>query len=134
MSITERAAFLQGLLQGLEPDETTKEGKLLSAIVGVLEDMAAEVADLQEEVAELNELCDLLDEDLGALEEECYGDGCDCDDCCDDEPMYELTCPTCGESIYVDEGMLEEGEMECPKCGQELEFDLDPDDEESAEE
>lgn len=134
MNITERTAFLQGLLQGLELDETTKEGKLLSAMVGVLEDMANEIADLQAELDELNELADLLDEDLGAVEEILYEDDCDCDDCCDDEPMYELTCPTCGEVIYVDEDVLVEGEMECPKCGQELEFDLDLEDDAETEE
>ncbi len=126
MNITERTAYLQGLLEGLDLDASDKETKIISAMVDVMEDMANEIAALQEELEELNEVTDILDEDLGTVEELLFDDDCDCD-CCDDddEPMYELTCPTCGNTVYVDEGMLDEGEMECPNCGQELEFDLD---------
>ena len=34
------------------------------------------------------------------------------------------TCPACGESITIDEEMLDKGMINCPKCGEELEFDL----------
>ena len=36
-----------------------------------------------------------------------------------------MICPTCGDSILLDSGMLEEGSMACPNCGEDLEFDLD---------
>ena len=44
-----------------------------------------------------------------------------------DEVIYELTCPACGESITIDEEMLDKGMINCPKCGEELEFDLSED-------
>ena len=41
-----------------------------------------------------------------------------------DEDFYELTCPTCGEHIVIDEVQLGNGEMKCPACGEDLEFDF----------
>lgn len=139
MTVTERVAYLKGLTEGLDLDTSTKEGKLLSAIIDVLDDLAFEVSDLQEVVGELGEQIDMIDEDLDGLEEivydeEDYDDDDDDDDCdcCEDGDLYEIVCPSCGDSIYLDEDMVAEGEMECPNCGEHLEFDFDEDDEEES--
>lgn len=144
MTVTERVAYLKGLLEGLELDSSSKEGKLFSAIVDVLDDIAFEVSDLQDVIGEIGEQVDMIDEDLDVLEEIVYEDDddcdCDCDDdcdcgCCDDdEDLYEVVCPSCGDGIYLDEGMIEEGEMDCPNCGEHLEFDFDDEDEDEDEE
>ena len=42
--------------------------------------------------------------------------------------IYETTCPTCGDTIYINGAMLEEGSINCPNCDELLEFDLDEDD------
>ena len=42
----------------------------------------------------------------------------------EDEDCYATTCPTCEETIYFDESVLEDGEVICPNCGEKLEFDL----------
>ena len=57
------------------------------------------------------------------------GDHCDCgDDCdCGDCFNYEIVCPTCGDSIMVDEDILALGSIDCPNCGTHLEFDFDCD-------
>lgn len=126
MSMTESVAYLKGLAEGLELDKETKEGKLLTAIIDVLDEMAAEVSDVEETIGELDELVDTIDEDLGTLEEDFYGDEDEDDD--EDEtdgPMYEVTCPNCGDTIYLDEGTIMEGDIDCPSCGQNLEFDLE---------
>ncbi len=142
MTVTERVAYLKGLTEGLDLDTSTKEGKLLSAIIDVLDDLAFEVSDLQEVVGELGEQIDMIDEDLDGLEEIVYDeedydddddDDCDCCDCCDDGDLYEIVCPSCSDSIYLDEDMVAEGEMECPNCGEHLEFDFDEDDAEENE-
>ena len=39
-------------------------------------------------------------------------------------PMYEVTCPNCGDVVTVDESILSLGSIECPGCGKILEFDL----------
>ena len=134
MTVTERVAYVKGLAEGMELDKTSKEGKLLSAIIDVLEDMAYEVADLGDELGELEEQVDMVDDDLDTLEGIVYEDDedDDDDDCCccdDDDDLYEVVCPSCGDTIYLDEDMLEEGEMECPNCGEHLEFDVDEDEE-----
>ncbi len=141
MNITEKVAYLKGLAKGLEIDETTKEGKLLLAVIDVLEDMADSVSDLESAYEELDEVIDVLDEDLGAVEKDfycfdedddccCDDDDCDCD--CDDD-LYEVVCPNCQDAIYLDESMLEEGSIDCPNCGQLLEFDYVEDEDEPEE-
>ena len=137
MNTTERVAYIKGLAEGLDLDETTKEGKLLKAIIEVLGDMAEDAADLEDYVAELSEQVDAVDEDLSTLEEVVYEefddeDDCDCDcdcDCCGDwdEDLYDVTCPTCGEEIVIDEETLLDGGIDCPNCGEPLEFELDED-------
>lgn len=141
MNISERVAYLKGLAEGLDVNESTKEGKLLLAIVDVLDDMAESISDIEEVCEEFDELIDVIDEDLSDLEDDFYAlDDDDCDDDCDckcsreddddefydddDNDLYEVTCPNCDDTIYLDEGMLLEGDMECPNCGQKLEFDL----------
>ena len=148
MTITEKVSYLKGLAEGLELDPSVKEVKLLNAIIDVLDDIAFEISDTQEVIAELGEQVDMIDEDLDVLEEivydeedddddECDCDDCDCDDCdcdCCDGDLYEVVCPACGDSIYLDEEMVEEGEIDCPGCGEHLEFDVDEEEEEGSEE
>jgi len=129
MDVARKAAYLQGLAKGLEIDGTTKEGKLLLALVSAFGDLAEEVSDIEDAWEELDEAIDALDEDLQALEDDFYSfeefDGdkeCDCCDCDDDEELYEVTCPECGETVYLDADMLDEGSMNCPNCDNLLEF------------
>ena len=69
MELGEKMSYLQGLLDGLEIDRTTKEGKLLVQVIEVMREMSDTIDDLQSQVDELTELCDVLDEDLGEVEE-----------------------------------------------------------------
>lgn len=125
MSMNESVAYLKGLAEGLDIDTATKEGKLLTAMIDVLDEMAASITDVEEVCDELDELVDTIDEDLGSLEEDFYGADDDEDDDDFDGDLYEVTCPSCGDTLYLDEGTLLEGDMDCPNCGQKLEFDLD---------
>ena len=127
MTITEKVAYLKGLADGMKLSAETNEGKLLLAVIDTLEDMALTVSDMEDSVAELSAQVDEIDDDLGSVEEDLYGDECDCDDEDDDEDfddtLYEVECPSCGDIICLDEGMLDEGEIDCPNCGEKLEFD-----------
>ena len=126
MTVTERVAYIRGLIEGLELDEASKEARVIKAMVEVLDDLALSVEDLEDSVEDLSEQVDTIDEDLTTLEEDFYSSSDDDDD--DDEgELYEVTCPSCGEAICVDEDMLDKGEMTCPSCGEQLEFDLDLD-------
>ena len=74
MKLTEKMSYLQGLLEGLEIDKSTKEGKALVQMAEVMSEMVLYVEDLQSQVDELTELCDILDQDLGAVEDDLYED------------------------------------------------------------
>lgn len=137
MTTSEKVAYLKGLTEGLGLEEDKKETKVIKTIIDVLDDMAMALEDVEGNVDLLSEQIDAVDEDLDLLESAVYDDedDCDCgccDDDCGDEDMYEVECPSCGETIYLDESLIEEGSVQCPACGEELEFDLE--DEEGDEE
>lgn len=129
MDICEKIAYIKGLAEGLSLDESTKEGKILAAIIDLLGDITEEICDIEDGCDELMEQIDAVDEDLASLEDFIYEDdecGCGCDDCdCEDDEVYEIECPACNDTIYLDADMLAEEGMVCPNCGTELEFDFD---------
>ena len=131
MEITEKVAYLKGLAEGMELDTEKKEGKLLAAIIDVLDDIALELQDIEDEQAELSDGLDAVSDDLEDVEdvvfedwEEDDDDDYEEDELDEDEDCYATTCPTCEETIYFDESVLADGEVICPNCGEKLEFDL----------
>lgn len=135
MEITEKVAYLKGLAEGLGLDTETKEGKILSAMIDILDDMALEIEDMKDTEQELGDGLDAVSDDLEDVEDIVYGDDEDDEDEEDEEDSedcYATTCPTCNETVYFDESVLNEGEVICPNCGEKLEFDLsdleEPDD------
>ena len=133
MEITEKVAYLKGLAEGMELDTEKKEGKLLAAIIDVLDDIALEIADMKADQEELYDGLDAVSDDLEDVEDAVFGEDEDDesfddeyyeDDAEEDEDCYATTCPTCEETIYFDESVLEDGEVICPNCGEKLEFDL----------
>lgn len=137
MNTSEKVAYVKGLAEGLGYDNTSKEGKILAAILDILEDVAHDIEDLEENAWNLGEAIDQVSDDLADIEEAVYDEDYDededddddecggCCGCCDDkEPVfYEVTCPACGNTITIDEDVLDLGSIECPNCGEELEFD-----------
>ena len=131
MEITEKVAYLKGLAEGMELDTDKKEGKLLAAIIDVLDDIALELQDIEDEQAELSEGLDAVSDDLEDVEDVVFEDldeddedEYEEDELDEDEDCYATTCPTCEETIYFDESILDEGEVVCPNCGEKLEFDM----------
>ena len=134
MTLSERTAYLKGLMEGMEIDTETKEGKLFKAIIDTLDDMALTVSDVEDVVDAICDELDVIEEDLETVEEylldeEDYDEEDDDEYDFDDETIYEVKCPTCGSIINLDEDMLDAGSVECPDCGEELEFDLDDEEE-----
>lgn len=129
MTISEKISYIKGLAEGLALDTETKEGKVLAAIIDLLEDMVDEIDAIDEACAEIGEQLDAVDEDLALIEDEFYADeeDDDEDEYYDDEEVYEVECPNCNDIIYLDESMLEEEEMICPGCGTRLEFEFECD-------
>lgn len=149
MTLSEKSAYLKGLMDGLKLDTETNEGKVIAAIVDMLEEVASTVTSLEDVVDTISDELDCIEDDLDGIEEylmdedddenddyEDYDDDFDDEDDEDeydfgsDETLYEVKCPTCGEIITLDEEMLDEGSTVCPNCGEELEFDMEEADEE----
>ena len=137
MTLSERTAYLKGLMEGMKIDTETNEGKLFKAIVDTLDDMALTVSDMEDVVDAVCDELDSIEEDLDTIEEYLLDDEDDDEDYEEDdeddefdfgdETIYEVKCPSCGSVINLDEEMLEAGAIDCPDCGEELEFDVEDD-------
>ena len=154
MELSKKAAYLQGLVDGLGVDESTKEGKIIKAMSALLAEMAEALEGMDEDLSraydQINDLSDELedleadlyededdDEDEGDEDEDeddDEDDEEDADDANDDdiasEPFYEVACPNCGETVYVSEDDLDAGEANCAHCGVTFEVALEGDEEE----
>lgn len=123
MTISEKVAYLKGLAEGLDLDTTkSKEGKLISVMIGILEEIGLSIEDLEENAVALGEEIDAISDDLSDVEEIVYDE--DEEDAYDDEDFFEVECPNCGADIDIDADILEAGVVECPGCGEKFAIDL----------
>lgn len=151
MTISEKSAYLKGLMDGLKLDTETNEGKMIAAIVDLLGDMTKKVVDIEDTTIAISDELDEIEEDLDAIEDyildeddedDDYEDVYDEDEDDEDEEegeegfdfgdeettVYEVQC-ACGNIIDFDEDVLESGSIVCDKCGETLEFSFDDDEE-----
>ena len=145
MTISEKSAYLKGLMDGLSLNTEADEGKMIAAIVDLLGDMAKRITDIEETTIAISDELDEIEEDLDAIEdfildeEEDFEDEEFEDEWDEDEDIeegfdfgdeettiYEVEC-ACGEIINFDEEVLEQGSMTCPNCGELLEFSVEDD-------
>ena len=128
MEILEKVAYLKGLAEGLSLDKESKEGKLISVIIDLLDDMALEMQDLRDEQCEIEEGLDAVSDDLSDVESflyEAFDEDDEEEDGEDDEDLYGATCPNCGEDLFFNEETLDEGGVVCPGCGEQLALDTE---------
>ena len=150
MTISEQSAYLKGLMDGLNLNTESAEGKMIAAIVDLLGDVTKKLTAVEDTTIAISDELDEIEEDLDAIEdfimdedEDDYDfddedeDDYDFDDEDDfedegfdfgdeDTTIYEVEC-ACGEIIDFDEETLEKGSMTCPNCGETLEFSLEDD-------
>ena len=148
MTISEKSAYLKGLMDGMALNTESNEGKMIAAIVDLLGDLSRKVTDIEDTTIAISDELDEIEEDLDAIEDfimdedfdddeddfeddewdddEDYEEGFDFGD--EDTTIYEVQC-VCGEVINFDEETLEEGSIICPNCGETLEFDVEEDEE-----
>ena len=151
MTISEKAAYLKGLMDGLNLDTEKAEGKMIAAVVELLGDVTKKLTDVEDTTIAISDELDEIEEDLDAIEdyildveeeleeedyeedddygfddEEEFDEGFDFGD--EDSIIYEVKC-VCGNVINFDEDTLEEGSIVCDECGELLEFSLDEDEE-----
>ena len=140
MELSEKAAYLKGLIEGLGIDESTKEGKVIRAMSELLCELSAAVREMDDDLTRAYDQINELSEELEDLEADLYDvddsedddedeeDGDEDEDAAEDDgsndPYYEVACPKCGGTVYVSEGDLEAGEAICPACGVSFEVAL----------
>lgn len=155
MTISEKSAYLKGLMDGLKLDTETNEGKMIAAIVDLLGDMSKRMVDIEDTTIAISDELDEIEEDLDAIEDFIMDEDDDYDDWDDEEDyydpdddeddeeepeegfdfgdeettIYEVEC-ACGNIIDFDEEVLESGSIVCPNCGETLEFTFDDEDSE----
>ncbi|MBO5648630.1 MAG: hypothetical protein J6S76_01805, partial [Clostridia bacterium] len=60
MTLTEKVAYLKGLMEGLNINKETAEGKVLLAMADILEDLTTSVVDLEDSMADAQGYLDEL--------------------------------------------------------------------------
>ena len=123
MTISEKSAYLKGLMEGMNLNTESNEGKMIAAIVDLLGDMAKRVTDIEETTIAISDELDEIEEDLDAIEDFIMDEDDDDDEDYDDEDewdddedsdegfefgdeettIYEAECPSCGEVVDFDE-------------------------------
>ena len=150
MTISEKSAYIKGLMDGLNLDTEKAEGKLISALVELMGDVTKKLTDVEETTIAISDELDEIEEDLDAIEDyilddeddDYYDDEDDFDDYDEDDfdeegfdfgdedsTIYEVKC-ACGNVIAFDEDTLEEGSIVCDECGETLEFTFEDDEDE----
>ena len=145
-----KTAYLKGLADGLALDANTKEGKLILALIDLVDEMADTIEEMKGKMSDPEDYIEEIDEDLGDVEEvlldeyydedededECDGD---CDNCCldcdlededdefDEEDYFEVICPACGDVINFD-ATIDPENLRCPNCGEKFECIVEEDD------
>lgn len=128
MTISEKVAYLKGLAEGLNLDtEKSKEGKLISVMIGILEEIGLSIEDLEENTQALGEEIDVLSDDLADVESVVFEDEDDEDDEDYDDDWFEVECPTCEETLIIDDKALADGVIQCPNCESKFSLDLSDD-------
>ena len=155
MTLSEKSAYLKGLMEGMKLSTESDEGKMIAAIVALLGDVTKTLGNVQETTIAISDELDEIEDDLDAIEDFIMSmdeDEFDDEDFEDDDEdfdfddmeegfdfgdeettIYEVTC-ACGEVIAFDEETLEEGSIICENCGEKLEFSFDDEEEEEIEE
>ena len=153
MTLSEKSAYLKGLMDGMKLSTESDEGKMIAAIVELLGDVTKTLTDVQETTIAISDELDEIEDDLDAIEDFIMDlDDEDFEDYDEDEDddfewdeadeldegfdfgdpettIYEVRC-ACGNVIDFDEETLEQGSIVCAECGETLEFSLEDEDEE----
>lgn len=139
MTLNEKAAYIKGLADGLDFDKTTAEGKILAALLDLVNDITEELEAINDDLVDLQDYIEEIDEDLECVEDfldeecECDCDDCDCDCDCGDDDFFEVECPSCGEIVCFDESIDPE-DLICPACNEKFACEFVDEDESEDEE
>lgn len=128
-AISEKVSYLQGLAEGLNVSEANPQGRIITGMLEILDEIAATISALRFDVEGIKEYVESIDEDLCDLEENIMRA---------DKEVVEFECPACGEELYFEADLLNDDdvlEITCPSCNDVIyindgsfDFDYDSDD------
>ena len=85
MTISEKAAYLKGFMEGVELDTEKPEGKVIERMVDLLCDVAKRLTDIEETTIAISDELDEIEEDLDAIEDFIMDEEDDYDDFDDED-------------------------------------------------
>ena len=107
--ISDKVSYLQGLSEGLNISDGNPQGKIITGILGVLDDISGVLVNMRSELNIVREYIESIDDDLFELEENLHRD------------VIELRCDNCGEELCFDTDLIEDDdviEIICPRCNE----------------
>jgi len=134
MTLSEKSAYLKGLMDGMKLNTESDEGKMIAAIVELLGDVTRTLTDVEETTIAISDELDEIEEDLDAIEdyildedEDDYDDYDDYDED-DDDDFFDIDDDEDDEEEDGEEG-FDFGDPETTiysvtcACGEEIDFD-----------
>ncbi len=137
-----KVGYLKGLLEGMNFESDSANGKVIHCIADLLGDLCERVDSMDEVLADLNDYVESIDDDLSALEgdsdgvfdladdedEEDYDDfdgaadqlhllhGAADAEKSDDDALAGCVCPHCAQVFVIESGAPEGTKYVCPHC------------------
>ena len=74
MDLNAKAAYIRGLMTGMEFDPASKNGKVIAAMMDLLEEMADVVSEHDDALDQAFDELDAIDEDMDDLVDSIFGD------------------------------------------------------------
>ncbi len=121
-----KVAYVRGLADGLDLDMSSKGERIISEIIGVLEELADSITSLQQAQSELESYVESIDRDLWDVEEMLNEEMDEAEEDADyqkeeddSENYIEVECPECHDFVCFDADLLEGDdiiEITCPNC------------------
>ncbi|MEW8955693.1 CD1247 N-terminal domain-containing protein [Clostridium sp.] len=117
--IHNRVSYIKGLMEGLELNKDSKEGKIFTEILNLIEELGV---NMETSYGDLEEYIDSVDSELSLVKRDYY----DFDDAIEnmeedmeevEEEYSEVQCNNCNEIIYVEKNLMEDdNRVPCPCC------------------
>lgn len=133
--IQEKISYIEGLAEGINFYQNSKEGKIFSEMIHVLSELSENLDHTTKRLTELEDYVEAIDEDLNDIEWDFYDDEEDEDleeteglNDEESEQFVKLECPVCHEVLMVEDHLLnDEGDTEiiCPNCDELIIIDQD---------
>jgi hypothetical protein len=116
--LKERVAYLKNLSKAIKLDRSTDQGKLIEAILEVMDDIVQTVEEVLEAQKDINDQIDILDEDITEIERAIF-------DTSDEDSIGELVCPQCNKKVAVNADMFDAEDVSifCPYCNKEIQLE-----------